>query len=75
MSGQTRFVRSQRKMIVSGVLSIVLILLVLQIWLFTATMSGFLEGDDGILMPAALVSLTCLLLCVGLLRYLYRMER
>ena len=69
------FTREQRTTIVYGMLSFVLIIVILQLWLFTATMNAFLGGDAGVVWPAAAVSLACLLLNVGLLRYLYKLER
>lgn len=69
-----RFTREQRTTIVNGVLCLLLILVVLQLWLFTATMNAFLGGDDAVILPAALVSLVCFGLNVGLLRYVYRIE-
>ena len=69
------FTREQRTTIVNGILGIVLILVVLQLWLLTATMDAFLGGDDAVVWPAAAASLVCLLLNVGLLRYLYALER
>jgi hypothetical protein len=69
------FTRSQRITIVYGILCIVLVLVVLQLWLLTATMDAFLSSEDSVLLPAALVSLGCFLLAIGLVRYLYRIER
>lgn len=69
------FTREQRMTIVYGVLCIVLILVILQLWLLTATMNAFLGGDEGVIWPAAAASTVCLLLNLGLLRYLYRIER
>ena len=69
-----RFTREQRTTIVNGVLCLLLILVVLQLWLFTATMNAFLGGDEAVILPAALVSLVCFGLNVGLLRYVYKME-
>lgn len=67
--------RSQRGTIVTGILSIVLVLVVLQLWLLTATMNAYLGGDYDIVVPAALASLLCLALNLGLLRYLYGLDR
>ena len=64
--------RSQRTTVVNGILCFVLILVVLQLWLLTATMNAFLGGDDGVVWPALAASLGCLLLNLGLLRYLVR---
>jgi hypothetical protein len=71
----TRFARSQRMTVVNGILSFVVLLVVLQLWLLTATMNAYLGGDTGILLPAALASLACLLLNLGLLRYLSALDR
>lgn len=67
--------RTQRSPIVHGMLAFVLILVVLQLWLFTATMNAYLGGDHTVVWPAAFASLACLALNVGLLLYLYRIER
>ncbi len=69
------FTREQRMPIVYGILCLVLILVVLQLWLLMATMNAYLGGDDAVVWPAALASLVCLGLNLGLLRYLYRIER
>lgn len=74
MKGQSRFARSQRMTIVSGALVLTIILVVLQLWLLTATMNAFLGGDMTVGVPAALASLTCLAINVWLLRYLYRLD-
>lgn len=68
------YTREQRTTIVYGILCLVLILVVLQLWLLTATMNAFLGGDDGVVWPAALASLACFALNVGLLRYLNALE-
>lgn len=71
---RTRFALHQRKTIVSGILALVLTVVILQLWLLTATMNAFLAGDDSILISAALASVACLLLNAGLLRYIYKLE-
>lgn len=75
MKHRSRFARSQKMTIVLGILSIVMIIVALQLWLFTATMHAYLDGDEAILWPAALASLACLGLNAGLLWYLYALER
>jgi len=70
-----RFSREQRLTIVYGILCIVLIIVMLQLWLLMATMNAYLGGDESVVWPAALVSLVCFGLNGGLLRYLYRLER
>ena len=75
MSPQRTFTRDQRATIVFGMLAFVLTLVVLQLWLLTATMNAYLGGDESVIWPAAGASLLCLLLNVGLWRHLIRMER
>jgi hypothetical protein len=75
MKRKPRFTRSQRMTSATGILCIVVIIIVLQLWLFTATMNAFLGGDTAILWPAAIASLVCLGLNGGLLWYLYGLEK
>jgi hypothetical protein len=67
--------RRQRSSIVYGILCVVLLLVVMQLWLLTATMNAWLGGNNAIVWPAALASLVCLGLNAGLMRYLIRLER
>jgi hypothetical protein len=69
------FSREQKSTIIYGILCIVIILVILQLWLLTATMNAYLGGDYLVIFPATLVSLVCFALNAGLLRYLYRMEK
>ena len=69
------FSRRERGMIVTGILCVVLILVLMQLWLLTATMNAFLAGDETIVWPAAFASLICFGLNAGLLVYLYRLDQ
>jgi len=69
------FPREQRMLVLNGMLSLVLLLVILQLWLLTATMNAYLGGDEAVIWPATLASLVCFLLSVGLLQYLYALER
>jgi hypothetical protein len=69
------FSRSQKTTIVNGIVAIVLIIVVLQLWLLTATMHSFLGGEESVILPALGGSLVCLGLNAGLLWYIYQMER
>jgi hypothetical protein len=70
-----RFSREQRLTMIYGILCIVLLIVMLQLWLLIATMNAYLGGDRSVILPAALASLVCLLLNAGLLWYVFRMER
>jgi len=74
-SSKRPFSRDQRLTIIHGMLIFVLIVVVLQLWLLTATMNAWLGGDASTVWPAAAASAAGLALNAGLLRYLLRMER
>ncbi len=70
MEPRQRFSRQQRVTVVYGVLCFALVLVVLQLWLLTATMNAWLGGDSSVVWPGLAASAACLLLNLGLLRYL-----
>ncbi|WP_437645941.1 DUF6755 family protein [Sorangium sp. So ce362] len=74
MKPRNRIARAQRMTIINGMLVFVILIVVLQLWLLTATVNATLGGDTTVALPAALVSLLCLGLNIGLLRYLVRFE-
>ena len=67
--------RDQRTTVVNGMLAFVLMIVLLQLWLLTATMNAYLGGDESVIWPAAGASILCLALNAGLLRYLYHLDR
>ena len=75
MSRRLRMVRAQRMTIVNAMLAFVVLIVVLQLWLLTATMNAYLGGDTAIVVPAAAASLGCLGLNTGLLWYLFGLDR
>lgn len=74
MTSRSRMVRAQRMTIVNAMLAFVTLIVIVQLWLLTATMNAYLGGDTSTLMPAALASLVCLGLNAGLLRYLFGLD-
>ncbi len=60
--------------IVYGILCIVLIIVILQLWLLTATMNAYLGGDTSVIWKAAGASLFCFALNAGLIWNLYSLE-
>jgi hypothetical protein len=64
--------RSQKTTISGGVNWIVLLLVVMQLWLLTATMNAWLGGDSSVVWPAALASLGCFAVNLWLL---YRLDQ
>lgn len=69
------FTRGQRMIIINGILVFIVLMVILQLWMLTASMNAYLGGDTSVLWPAALASLICLGLNAGLLWNLYKLER
>jgi hypothetical protein len=66
--------RSQKATIVGGISLIVTLLVVLQLWLLTATMNAWMGGDVSVVWPALLASLGCFLLNLWLLRRIFYLQ-
>jgi hypothetical protein len=69
---QRPLTRAQRTTVVYGVLCFLLLLVVVQLWLLTATMNAWLGDDEAVVWPALGASAACFLLSLGLLGYLFR---
>lgn len=69
------FTRPQRETIVYGVLCVVFLLVVMQLWLLTATMNAYLGGDESVIWPAAIVSIVCWGFNARLMRALTALEK
>jgi len=69
------FSRHQKLTIVNGILAIVGMIVILQLWLLSATMNAFLGGEESVILPALIGSIVCLAMNAGLLWYIYQMER
>ena len=69
-----RLTRSQKATIFSGINQIVTFLVVLQLWLLTATMNAWLGGDSSVVWPAGLSSLGCFALNLWLLRRVFYLQ-
>ena len=68
MSLKPKLTRAQRSTILEGVNLVVTLMVVLQLWLLTATMNAWLGGDVGVVWPATAASLGCLGVNAWLLR-------
>ena len=66
--------RRQKDTIFAGIFCVVALLVVMQLWLLTATMNAFLGGDDSVVWPGAVASLVCLLVNLWLLRRLVYLQ-
>jgi hypothetical protein len=66
--------RRQKDTIVAGVFGVVALLVLLQLWLLTATMNAYLGGDRSVVWPAAAASIACLGVNLWLLRRLLYLQ-
>lgn len=66
--------RSQKATLFSGINMIVTLLVVMQLWLLTATMNAWLGGDSSVVWPAALASLGCFAANLMLLRRVWYLQ-
>jgi hypothetical protein len=66
--------RRQKATVFSAINLIVTLMVVLQLWLLTATMNAWLGGDLSIVWPAGLASLGCFAVNLWLLRRLMYLQ-
>ena len=60
---------------IDGVITLIVILLIVQIWLLSATLAAFLAGHTGAVLPAAVVSGLIFAGCVALYAFVERLDR
>jgi hypothetical protein len=66
--------RRQKDTIYTGMFWIVSLLVIVQLWLLTATMNAYLGGDESVVWPAAVARQGCLLVNLWLLRRLISIQ-
>lgn len=75
MSGLSNPARRRRRVAVDAALVFIIILLMTQMWLLTATLESYLAGHKGPVLPAVLISGALLFVCVALYRLVVRLDR
>ncbi len=60
---------------IDGALALIAVLLIVQMWLLTATLESYLAGHHGVALPAMLVSGVLALACFGLYRFIRGVDR
>ncbi len=71
----TSEVRRRRQTVVNAAIVFVVTLLIVQMWLLTATLESYLAGHRGAALPGALVSGALFLICLLLYRFAIRTEK
>ncbi len=59
---------------IDGAIALIAILLVIQMWLLTATLEAHLAGHSEPILPAAIISGLIFLACAGLLFFIHRVD-
>ncbi len=72
----SRFSRQSRGLTaMDGAMALIVILLMVQIWLLSATLDAYLAGHREVALPGALVSGVLFAACSGLYLFVHRLER
>ncbi len=74
MPEQTHPIRKQGLTAIDGALALVVVLLIVQMWLLTATLEAYLAGHHAAALPAAIISGLLFLVCVGLYLFVNRLD-
>ena len=59
---------------IDGAIALIAILLVVQMWLLTATLEAYLAGHSEPIIPAAIISGVILAACAGLFFFIHRID-
>ena len=58
-----------------GAVALIVVLVIVQMWLFSATLEAYLAGHGAAALPGAIASALLLLGCFGLYRFIVRIDR
>ena len=67
--------RERRRTVIDAAMIFVVILLITQMWLLTATLESYLAGHVDVALPGMLVSGVLFLVCLGLYRFVDKADR
>lgn len=67
--------RRKRRTAIDAALLFVVIMLIVQMWLLTATLESHLAGHDGVTLPAFLASALLFFACVGVYWLIVRLDQ
>jgi hypothetical protein len=72
---QHNVIRTRGLGAIDGAMSLILVLLMVQIWLVSATLNSYLAGYDEAVLPGAIISGLLFLGCAGLYRFVGGVEK
>jgi predicted Co/Zn/Cd cation transporter (cation efflux family) len=74
MDPQTQPTQKRGLTAIDGALALIALLLIVQIWLLTATLESYLAGHREVVLPAAIISGALFLICAGLYLFVRRID-
>lgn len=75
MNGLTSSARRRRRVAIDAAMVFVIVLLMTQMWLLTATLESYLAGHDEAALPGVLLSAVLSGVCLGLYRLVLRLDK
>jgi hypothetical protein len=67
--------RKKRRVAIDAALLFIVILLITQMWLLTATLESYLAGHIDVALPGVITSAVLFLACLGMYRLVARLDR
>ena len=67
--------RRRRRVAIDAAMAMVIMVLMVQMWLLTATLESYLAGHHGVALPGLLLSIGLFGVCVFLYRMVLRIDR
>jgi predicted Co/Zn/Cd cation transporter (cation efflux family) len=74
MEPQNRPTQKRGLTAIDGALALIVILLIVQMWLLTATLESYLAGHHEVALPSAIVSGVMFVICAGLYLFVRRVD-
>jgi predicted Co/Zn/Cd cation transporter (cation efflux family) len=71
---QNQPTRKRGSTAIDAALALIALLLIVQMWLLTATLESYLAGHREVVLPAAIISGALFLICAGLYMFVRRID-
>jgi len=75
MKGLSNPARRRRRVAIDAAMTMIILVLMVQMWLLTATLESYLAGHRGVAMPALLSTAALFGVCAFLYRLVVRVDR
>jgi hypothetical protein len=75
VNGRANSARRRRRVAIDAAMVMVILVLMVQMWLLTATLESYLAGHHGVALPGLLSSMGLFAVCAFLYRLVLRIDR